>query len=350
MDFRPTDEQQMIVETVEGALSVLCDASALRALVAKDAVYDSERWQALAGLGLCGTLLPEAAGGVGLDDAVFCAVAQAGGAALLPEPLTESAGIALPLLMSLNEAGCVSGLSDDLAALAEGRGHAVLVHPRRALAPHADTARLIVLADDDGLSIGPPDGFSLVSQPTVDPLTRLFTVAAGPGATRVPRGAEIEAALVLAADRGALYTAAALGGVARGAQRLAVAFARDRAQFGRPIGTNQAVKHMLAEVEVELAFLQPVLEAAAALLTRQDVTARAHLANAWLRAVRVADMATRRAVQVHGAMGYSWETDIHLFLKRAMVLGTQWGDGAFHLDRAGSRALADGTGPRALFE
>ncbi|MFV0514026.1 MAG: acyl-CoA dehydrogenase family protein [Jhaorihella sp.] len=342
MDFRVSDEQRMIAETVQGALADLCAREALR----KGGPFDTARWRALADLGLTGALLPEGAGGVGLDEAAFAAIARAAGTALLPEPLIDSAGVALPLLHEL--AG--DDFAQDMAAMAAGDGHAILFHPLRRFAPHADSARLILLADEDGnLLVGPPAAFVLNAQPTVDPLTKLFTAEPGPGAQRFPAAPAAKNALALASDRGALFTAAALAGIARGVQALSVAYAHERRQFGRAIGANQAVKHMLAEVEVQLAFLTPVIEAAAALLPRQDETARAHLANARLRASRVADMATRRAVQVHGAMGYSWETDVHLFLKRALVLDTGWGDTAPHMTRVAARAFGSDIGPGALF-
>ncbi|WP_346796504.1 acyl-CoA dehydrogenase family protein [Halomonas sp. Bachu 37] len=356
MDFQVTEEQRMIADTVDEALTELCQSETLREQIEQHNMFDAGRWQALSDLGLPSALLPENAGGVGLDDVAFCAIARAAGAALLPEPLIESAGVALPLLVEMRDSAVdkVSLPQDfdmSVTELTKGMGHAVLVHPLRPFAPHADTACQIIVAEDNVLWVGKPENFTLKAHETIDPLTTLFSVNPH-DATRVPLSEEGLAALAKAIDRATLFTAAQLAGIASAAQQLAVTYATERQQFGRSIGANQAIKHLLAEVEVEAAFLAPVIIAAAALLPRQNVLGRGHLANARLRAAWVAGMACQSAVQVHGAMGYAWETDVHLLLKRAMVLSTQWGDDERLFNHAADRTFDAGQmpGPGTLFE
>lgn len=356
MDFQVTEEQRMIANTVEEALKELCKPEMLREQVARKNMFNVERWQALNELSLPTALLPESAGGVGLDDVAFCAIARAAGAALLPEPLIDSAGVALPLLAEIrnsleDKAFLPPNFDTSLTELAEGLGHAVLVHHLRPFAPHADTACQIVFAEDNVLWVGAPDNFILKEHETIDPLTTLFSVTPH-SATRLPLSEEGLAALAKAVDRATLFTAAQLDGIAYAAQKLAVDYATERQQFGHSIGANQAIKHLLAEVEVEATFLAPVINAAAAMLPRQNTLARGHLANARLRAARVADMACQRSVQVHGAMGYAWETDVHLLLKRSLVLSTQWGDEKRLFELAAKRVFDAGEmpGPGTLFE
>lgn len=330
MEFRFTEEQDLIAETVKDALLDLCSTARLRAMLNAGETYDADRWAALGDLGLNGILLPEAQGGLALDEVTMCRVAQACGAALLPEPIVDHAGVALPLLAELAQSCEAPDLLRRVSEMAQGDGHAVLFSPAQPLAVAADTARIIIYAQAQGqISIGPAETFDLTPQPTADPLTLLHYCQLNGGGRRVASSAQTEAALARANARGVLFVAAQLLGVAQASLDLAVAYAGERRQFGRPIGSNQAVKHMLAEVQVQISFLKPVVYAAAALISRKDDFSRGQISHAWLRAVDVADKATRVAVQVHGAMGYSWETDVHLYLKRALVLSGQWGT-CFH--------------------
>lgn len=341
MDFRLTDEQQMIAATMREAIGDLSSTAGLRAMIRDGAQFDSARWSALAELGLCGMMIPEDAGGLGLGPVEMAQVAEACGAALLPEPLVTSAGVAAPLLAELGM---------DVAALAAGAGHAVLAHPARPFVPHAAAAAQIVLATaTQGVLTGAPGAFELVAQPAADPLIPLFTVAPGPGAQPVAAGPATGAAVARAITRERLFAAAEMLGIARAAVALATDYAKERHQFGRPIGANQAVKHMLAEVQVGIEFLRPVVEAAAGFLAADHPAAAAHVAHAHLRAARVVDHATRVALQVHGAMGYSWEADPHLYLKRGMLLAEACGPRLALLDLVAERARTAHIGPGALF-
>lgn len=341
MDFRFTEEQDMIAETVQDALRDLCSTEQLREMSKQGATYDANRWAALSDLGLNGILLPEAHGGLALDEVTMCRVAQACGAALLPEPLVGHAGVALPLLAELADLYPAPDLH--VSEMAQGNGHAVLFAPEQPLAIAADTARVVIYAQTNGqISIGPAETFNLTAQPTADPLSVLYHCQLNGDGRRIDPSPEIQAALARAGARGALFAAAELLGVAQAALDLSVAYAGERQQFGRPIGSNQAVKHMLAEVQVQIAFLKPVVYAAAALISRKDDFARGQISHAWLRAVDVADTATRAAVQVHGAMGYSWETDVHLYLKRALMLSSQWGTRFRHEQHYTNRIIAGG--------
>ena len=341
MDFRPDDDQSMIAESIGTALRDLCTPAQLRAMIDSGSDFDAARWSALADLGLGGTLLSEDQGGLGLGEVEFTAIAESCGRVLLPEPLVQSSGIALPLLAELGETG--------LDALIDGSQHAVLVHPLMPFVPVADRASVIIVADTDGnLSIGAPDAMDLSRQASADPLQPLYRVSATDRARRLPASDHTRAALERAADRGALFAAAQMLGASRTAVTLAVEYAKERQQFGRPIGANQAVKHMLAEVQVGIEFLAPILQGAAALAHRQDGLSRAHVSHARLRAAEVVHHATTTAIQVHGAMGYSWETDVHLYLKRGLILSQAWGGRDYHLARVADRAFGQDIGPGVL--
>ena len=112
-----------------------------------------------------------------------------------------------------------------------------------------------------------------------------------------------------------------------------VQYTQDRSQFGRPVGANQAVKHLLADVAVQLEYARPVIARAAYTVGVSPERADFAVSHAKLAATRVATLAARQAIQVHGAMGYTWECDVHIFAKRAWALASEWGDEGFHKNR-----------------
>jgi alkylation response protein AidB-like acyl-CoA dehydrogenase len=151
--------------------------------------------------------------------------------------------------------------------------------------------------------------------------------------TRLASGATAQAASACVLNRGAVYTAAQSLGITERLLELASAYARERVQFGKAIGTYQAIKHQLASVAVKLEFARAVVYAAAARLGQLDERACAAVSHAKLAATAAADLAARAAIQVHGAMGYSWELDLHFYMKRAWSLAGRWGDHNFHARR-----------------
>ena len=151
------------------------------------------------------------------------------------------------------------------------------------------------------------------------------------------------------ADRGALLAAAQLIGLGQRCIDLAVAYAKDRTQFGKPIGSTQAVKHLISSAQVKIEFARPVVQAAAAELTLGTLRSRARVAHAKIAAGEAADLAARTSVQVHGAMGMTWEVDLHFFLKRAFALRHAWGTAADHRTTVIQRITTLPTGPETTF-
>ena len=343
MDLRFSDEQQMTAEAVRGLLADLCQPSDLRRLMQSGDARDDARWQRLVEMGLQGALIPENQGGLGLSAADFVLVAEACGYAGLPEPLVENAGVALPLLAACGDDGrCAAALE---AALA-GQFTVSIGHPANLFIADADTCGAMLIAEGNDIHLLAPADVVLTRQPSVDPFRRLFSIDGSLSAgTSIGTTADIDAAL----DRGALFAAAQMLGIAQRAVDLAVDYAKSRQQFGKPIGSYQAVKHFLATAQVKIEFARPVVYAAAAGLERFDVYSRARVSHAKLSAAEAADIASRSAIQVHGAMGYSWEVDVHFFLKRALALTNWWGDTRFHRARVAARVFQWPLGADQLF-
>jgi alkylation response protein AidB-like acyl-CoA dehydrogenase len=116
---------------------------------------------------------------------------------------------------------------------------------------------------------------------------------------------------------------------------LTVAYVTERRQFGVPVGSFQAVKHHLADARIALEFARPLVYRAAWSLTQADPDTPVHVSMAKAQASDAAHQAGRAALQCHGAIGYSYEYDLHLFLKRAWALEATWGDAAWHRARVG---------------
>ena len=149
------------------------------------------------------------------------------------------------------------------------------------------------------------------------------------------------AAIERAAEFGTLACAAQLLGLGRALLELAAAYARQRVQFGQPVGSFQAVKHQLADVAVSLEFARPLVFAAAIALGNGAPTAARDLSAARVACADAARLAARTALQVHGAIGYTRECDISLWLAKVRALSSTWGSQAEH------RAVVLGAGPRS---
>ena len=140
-------------------------------------------------------------------------------------------------------------------------------------------------------------------------------------------------------DRGALGTAAQLIGVTRRMLDLTVAYVTERQQFGVPIGSFQAVKHHLADARIALEFARPLVYRAAWSLAAGDPDASVHVSMGKALASDAAVLTSTKTLQTHGAMGYSFEYDLHLFMKRAWAWAGAWGDAPWHRARVGRAVL-----------
>jgi alkylation response protein AidB-like acyl-CoA dehydrogenase len=345
MDFRLSEESLMLGETAQRMMLETCTNAHLRSLAASGEGRDAERWGQIAAMGLPGMLADVELGGGGLDAVSALLVAEACGRVALPEPLIEHAGVAVPLLAATGAA------PDLLEAAIAGEALLAVGHPINPLVAHADGAKALLLAHADEVHLVPAASATLTRRESLDEFRRLFEVAWTPtAATRIADAETGRRLWAEALQRGALLTAGEALGLATGAIELAVDYAKVREQFGKPIGVNQAVKHMLADQQVKLSFARPVVLAAAADFEADDLVSAARVSHAKLAATAAADSAARTAVQVFGAMGMTAEAGVHFYIKRALALLNAWGAPAFHRDRIADRVLAGGPiGPEHAF-
>jgi alkylation response protein AidB-like acyl-CoA dehydrogenase len=331
MDFTFTEEQQMMAAALKELTADLCTSEALRALFDGRDSGAEERWERLAQLGLFGVRAPAASGGLGLDDADFVLLAEEAGRAALPEPLTEQAALAVPALTELADVAAAAAL---LPSVASGAARMAIAHPQNPLASAPPGLSHWLLCAPQGILLAAADAVPAVPRASLDAGRRLLEpdLAAVTGIT-LASGARADAVAARILNRGSVFSAAQCLGLAERMLALAAEYAKERVQFGKPIGSNQAVKHQLASVAVKLEFARPVVYAAVTRLEGTDARTAAFASHAKLAASDAAELAARTAIQVHGAMGYSWELDLHFFMKRAWALGAAWGDRSFHARR-----------------
>ena len=321
MDFRFTDDQRGLGETVRDYLAGEHGPETLRRLDAGTG-RDPAIWQGLIAMGLGGVLVPEAEGGLGMGLIEGAIDAVELGRANVSEPIADTALVAAPLL----DAG-------QRQSIAAGELKVALADPVNPWVADLDMADLLLAGDRP--QAPPADPVPLDS---IDPLRRLFAGIDGPS----------HPALL---DRAALITAAQLIGGTEQMLALATDYAKTREQFGQPIGAFQAIKHHLATVAVRLEFARPVLWRAAHALQQDAARAPVHVSHAKVAATDAAMLAAETAIQVHGAMGYTYEVDLHFWMKRAWALAGAWGDRAFHLRRVAAATIDGGMsiGPETTF-
>ena len=298
-------------------------------------------WRRLAALGVTALAVPEKCGGLGASPLDLVVACEELGHHALPGPVAESLAAVPALLAVLADTGLAdtgladTGLADTgeppgaggewLAGLAAGDLIATLaMPPRLPFAADAGAAGLVLLAQDGAVyraRLG-------ATHRSVDPARSLSEAHGGEVLAR-----DAAEAAARALDLGALACSAQLLGAGRALLEASVRHASVRAQFGRPVGAFQAVKHKLADVAIGLEFARPLLDAAATALGDDAATAGRDVSAAKVACADAAYRAARAALQVHGAIGYTAEHDLSLWLGKVRALVPAWGSQAEHRAR-----------------
>jgi alkylation response protein AidB-like acyl-CoA dehydrogenase len=349
MRFGRTPEQHAFSEALDDLLTAADVPSVSRAWAAGDHSAGLKLWQRLAELGVTGLLVPEAHGGVEATPVDLTVAFERLGYHGVPGPWIESVAVA-PALIGASDEG------DALARIASGETLVSVAAPR---ALDADVAEHIyALSDRVGLDTPPPSGSGgSTSDPlvepderqragvetntvpsailrhavvgaehkSVDPTRRLFDVTPG------EEIANVDATTAL--DLGTLACSAQLLGAGLRLLDDSVAYVKQRTQFGRPIGEFQAVKHLLADVRVALDFAAPLVHNAAVEVDARTPTSGRSVSAAKVAAGDAAYLASRTALQVHGAIGYTREFDLSLWILKVRALVGAWGTPAEHRAR-----------------
>ncbi len=338
MDFTFTEDQLLFQDSVRDFLLNEVTPERIRASWETDSGRDSELWSQLAELGLTGMTVPEEHGGLGMSELDFVLLAQECGYVALPEPLVHTVLVAVPMLREIGGELAAQWLPK----IAAGEARVAVGLEQNLLVEDAHVADLLLLQKGDSLYAVTQEQVTLRHNESVDPSRKLYAVEIAADAAAIANGAQAKQLLDAALNRGALACAAQALGLAQRMIDLSVQYTSERQQFGKPIGSFQAVKHHMANVAVGLEYAKaPTHRAAYAIANGQEVAAHA-VSHAKLVACEAANLAAKNSVQVHGAMGYTWEVDLHIFMKKAWALANTWGDAGFHKSRVGERIFAEG--------
>lgn len=343
MDFTFTEDQILFRDNIRSVFLKEVAPELLRELWDTADGRSKALWNLLTEQGLCGFSVPEDHGGMAMNDLDWILIAQEVGYFALPEPLLDTAWLGVGMLVDLPATPLADALrSEWLPRIAEGNARIAIGGPLNPLVADAHVADLLLLHHNGEVHAVAPGAVKLVANPSLEQSRRLFRVEWTPSdKTRVADAAQGKAIWTKAVNRGVLAVAAQLSGLASRMLDISVDYSVDRKQFGKQIGSFQALKHYMADVAVKIEFARPVIFRAAYALNNDQQRASIHASHAFLAALEAALYGAKKGMQVHGAMGYTWEVDLQIFMKRAWVLAAAWGDKGFHKSRIAEFVLAE---------
>ncbi|HEY0974996.1 MAG TPA: acyl-CoA dehydrogenase family protein [Solimonas sp.] len=349
MDFTFDEQQLAFRDAIRKFLMVEAAPEMLRDIWETQIGRSAELRAKLADQGLTALSVPEEFGGIAQGDLDWVLVQQELGYFAIPDSLTATGYLAVYILNQLPANHALRG--EWLPKIASGEARIAVGHPINPMVADAKNSNLLLLWHDDELHAVKPADTQLSQNPSIDQSRRLYKVTWTPSAATRVLGADAGRALWAGViDRAGLAISAQLLGLAQRMLDLGVDHAAQRKQFGKPIGSFQAVKHHMADVAVKVEFAEPVVHRAAAALAENDAKASVYVSHARLAAGEAALLAARKSIQVHGAMGYTWEADLQMFMKRAWALDATWGDRTFHKARVEAHVLSGAAlGPGETF-
>jgi alkylation response protein AidB-like acyl-CoA dehydrogenase len=312
VNFEIDEQQRDFASSIDAALGAANVPAAVRAWADGDTAPGRKVWNQLAELGVTALLVAEKFDGIDAHPVDAVVALERLGYWAVPGPVTESIVVA-PLLLRDDERS---------AALAAGESIAtVALPPQVPYAVNADFADLVLLATDGQVS----DATAGSSRDSVDPARKLFEVSAS-GPTQA-------AGTARAYEFGVLATAAQLIGAGQAMLDQSVAYAKQRTQFGRVIGSYQSIKHKLADVHIALELARPLVYGAALALADASADTARDVSAAKVAAADAALLSARSSLQTHGAIGFTQEHDLSLLLLRVHALRSAWGDPTLHRRR-----------------
>ncbi|MEI2734165.1 MAG: acyl-CoA dehydrogenase family protein [Rhodoblastus sp.] len=347
MNFDFSDEQKQLRDEARRFLSENCTPKHVRAILEGKDTYDRALWKGLADLGLIGVAIPEEFGGAGAGRLELCVVAEELGRALAPVPYSSTVYLAAELLMLAGTDAqkkawlpkIASGEAIGALALVEGVGDPTprsimtaavggKISGTKTLVADGGVADFAIVVAREGLFIVDLEGAGVSREnvETVDP-TRNHARIVFDNAPADPLGAGADAWSLVdkVLDRAAVLVAFEQIGGADRALEMGRDYALDRIAFGRPIGSFQAVKHILADMYVAATLARSnAYYGAWALSTDAGELAEA-AANARVSATQAYQLCAKNNNQVHGGMGFTWEFDCHLYYRRSNLLALTLG-------------------------
>ncbi|SFR91429.1 acyl-CoA dehydrogenase family protein [Sphingomonas jatrophae] len=328
MQFAETSEQTLVAETARGLFADF--AATLRETIAGADGFDRAEWMRAVGeMGFGGIAVPEALGGAGLGPVELALVAIESGTALWPSPFVPSIATAIPLLIATGLTEAVPALASgeriatilfagDAAFTREGDGWRVQVE---GLAPFGQAADLLLVVGATRLAV--VSTFGAEPRLSLD-LTRPLAAVSVDGMADAAV-ADAGPAIADALDRARVMLAAECLGAAEAALARTVDYAKQRVQFGRAIGSFQALKHRMADMMIATEAARSAVLYAATAAAEGDAGFAEAAAIAHFTAIETLQHCARDQIQLHGGIGFTWEHDAHLFFRRAQGAATLLG-------------------------
>lgn len=310
-----SEEQQLLKSTAADLFAKAYDLEGLIKNLSPDAPFTRDRWMQMTEVGLTAVSVPEDLGGLGMTVADLALILEEVGYAAVPEPLLETAAVVVPLI---DRYGSDEARERWLPAIASGEVMATFQPAIAVGATYGVDADLALVETPDGLVLVEGPGGTPV--PSMDRARRIGHVDASSGAALGDGEAAREAQTLARAAASAV-----LNGLGRRLVDESVAYAQERQQFGRAIGSFQAVKHMLAEAITSVETSRPAAWAALADAASGAPTRFQSAAVAKSSANAAAALAGEHALQVHGGIGFTWEHHLHVWLKRGKALEAIFG-------------------------
>lgn len=312
MKFDLDDQQRDFAASIDAALAAAGVPAAVRAWADGDTGPGRKVWSTLADLGVTALLVPERFDGIGAQPVDLVLAMERLGYWSVPGPVTESIAVA-PVLLADDER-CGALACGELIAT-------VAVPPLVPRAVDADSAGLVLVAREGQVH----DGSAGERHESVDPARKLFDAAASGDAQKADTATAFE--------MGVLANAAQLVGAGQAMLDASVQYAKQRSQFGRTIGSYQAIKHKLADVHIAVEMARPLVYAAALSLAGGSADTTRDVSAAAAAAADAALLSARSSLQTHGAIGFTQEHDLSLLLLRVQALRSAWGDPTWHRRR-----------------
>lgn len=350
MDFTFTEDQLAFKDAISRFLMTEAPPEMLREIWDTEEGRSPELRQKIAEQGLTALSVPEEQGGLGMDDVAWSLLTQELGYYAIPDSMADTAYVATGMLVDLPAS--VKERNGLLERVVDGSVRIAVAHEVNPLVADVHLADYVLIQKHGELHLVAGDAVEYQRNASIDSSRRLSRIQFE--ASETSRLLDSENGKYVwgrALNRGALAVAGQSLGLAQRMLDLSVDYAIQRKQFGKPIGSFQAVKHKLADVAGAIEFAKPVLYRAAYALAHDKSGADVHVSHAKLACCEAGWLAARHGIQVHGAMGYTWEADLQMFMKRAWALHASWGTREFHQNRVANVILADDAriGPQFTF-
>ena len=357
MQFGLSESQEFLKDSARKFFAGECPSAEMRRLMETDTAYDAALWSKLTDQGYTGIIFPEAYGGVGLGKVELMLLMEEAGRALLPGPFFSTVVLAGSVLdavaspahkqkylapicrgearstVAILEANASWNLRDIQLTAANGK-----LSGEKYFVSDAAVADFILVIASNGVFIvnSKAPGLKISPMTAMDLTRKLYVVEfSNTPAEEIGATANLERAFDVAT---AALAAEMVGGMQRTLD-ITVEYAKTRKQFGKPIGTFQAVQHQCADMYLETESSRSAVYYAGWALEENSPDASTAVSIAKMYASDAARSVGNRGIQIHGGMGFTWENDVHLYYRRAKGSETAFGDATFHRERIATKVI-----------